>query len=1064
MNNTNKRFRQRISKLVLCFLLAASSLKAQQENQWLLSKVLDNTTGLLQNSITSLYFDSRTGFLWMTTESGLARYDGLTPFIFDKRLLPGMKTVRMATILPTNKEGIVAMDRNGMLYKMTGATVSEFKGDSIKDPSYLNGFKGNFVSVNFANELMSKLSVAEKDTAGKYDLYQAPLSTVWVNDSMWLSYTPTFLKLFKYKKEIARWTKKTSEFPSLIRSGIFVYALNDNGNGYKVDAQKMICQKVSCLDTAFLSGKPKLFYDQLNNQPFMLNDNKLYRVEFYNNNIAARYIADLPDLPENIISILIHPTNKTIFVGSQLSGLFIYTKNPFRTYKAEGSSRIIGKIYTPRNNIYATVIPDPDHALTSTSVLFNLKTGTYSFSPFTIGRQQTLLSDNQKNLWYAYGDTLFRVKYGSGTPDKKILLTLKKNVSRTMLNFLQVVFQSITGRIWVSTGEYLGYIENDKLVEYISFPNVNESSLVYIAETTKGELLASNASGLYYIDTLERKAILIPQVTTRDIRSVYIDSENYCWIATYGNGIFVYDLTNKKFYQLPLDHNGYLLFGHIFCPDGAGNFLVPTNRGLFKINKKHLLETTRHPGSKLFYQYFDIKSGLETNEFNGGCQPAFNRLNNGDILLPSLSGLVRVNTSELPSPRNYPIFIDKIETEKQSYIKINKDHHFDANERNQTWNISFAQWDQAYSPGLSYKFDNDTEWKYLPEGKREIRLTDLAGGRHILNIRFQAGFLPGEVSSLTIPFSINKRYYEQPWFWLLSFLLFISFFYFVVRLQTINLNKKNIVLEKNVNEKTKELLEKNEQLATTLLDLENTITELNAAFTILEKSNLFMSRLIGVLGHDVLIPLQYIAKVSAQLKVYSEKLSKQTTLESLSEISTTSSQLQVFGESLVHWIKLQTSEYNPVMEKFQVSKTVNEIIDFHQLLLVEKGNIICNDVPPDLFFAQDATLVKIILQNLLKNANKFTSEGRITISATITQEEFLVIRIQDNGKGMTQDKVVSLNNLQPIISSEGTNMETGWGMGYVLIIDLLKISKGKLYVESKENQGSLVIVELPPVK
>lgn len=1053
-------------KLILVFaLLISSTLKAQEYNQWLLGKILDNTTGLLQNSIGSIYFDKKTGFLWMTTESGLVRYDGLEPFIFDKRLLSEMKTVRMALLFPTNKEGVFAMDRSGMLYRMTGADVVEHREDSIKQANYLNApFKGNFLSIKFANELLSKLQVVKTDTADKYDLFQAPLYTTWVNDSIWISYSSTYLKFFKYQKEISKWEKSSSEIPVLIQSGIYVYALNDNGSGYKIDPQKITCEKVVCEDAAFLTGQPKLFYDQLNNQPLLLNGSKLYRIEFYDNKIAARYIGDLPALPENIFSILVHPTSQTIFVGTQLNGLFIYTKNPFRTYKAEGSSKVIGKVYSARNNIYATVMPDADHALTSTSVLFNLRTGAYSFYPFTIERTRTLLLDREKNLWYAYSDTLFKVKYGSVTPDKKFLLTRKKDFPLKGLNFLQVVYQSATGRIWVSTKEYLGYIENDKLVEYLPFPERQDASFIYMAETAKGELFAADESNLYYLDTVKRKAIVLPRVVTKAIRSFYIDSNNYCWITTYGNGIFMFDLTNKKFYQLPVDHNGYLLFGHIFCDDGVGNFLIPTNRGLFRVNQNHLLETIRQPGTKLFYQYFDNKSGLESNEFNGGSLPAFHKLDNGNILLPSLGGLLRINTKELPAPRNYPIFIDKVETQRQFYLKINKNHVFTSDERSQTWFISFAQWDQAYSPGLSYKLDTDPEWKYLPEGKRQIQLTDLKGGSHLLYIRFQAGFLPDKVSTLTIPFAIKKKYYELGWFWLISFLFITGLLYFIIRLQTTKLNKKNILLEEKVNEKTKELLEKNEQLANTLLDLENTIAELNTAFTTLERSNLFMSRLIGMLGHDILIPLQYIGKVSAQLKFYNEKLSKQTTMESLSEINTTASQLQFFGESVIHWIKLQTSEYNPVREKFQVSKIVNEIIDFNHLLLAEKGNIVCNDVHQDLFFLQDATLVKIILHNLLGNANKSTSDGKIIISTTAPERDWLTVRIQDDGKGMSQDIVLSLNNLQPIISSEGTKMETGWGMGYVLIIDLLKIAKGTLHAESKETKGSLVTVKLPALK
>jgi signal transduction histidine kinase len=117
-------------------------------------------------------------------------------------------------------------------------------------------------------------------------------------------------------------------------------------------------------------------------------------------------------------------------------------------------------------------------------------------------------------------------------------------------------------------------------------------------------------------------------------------------------------------------------------------------------------------------------------------------------------------------------------------------------------------------------------------------------------------------------------------------------------------------------------------------------------------------------------------------------------------------------------------------------------------------------VHDDLYGYQDPTLVRIILHNLLLNANKFTSNGTILISASI-QNDWLTMAIKDTGKGMEADKLNSLNNLQPIQSSPGTKMEEGWGMGYKIITDLLRFTGGKLHITSRLNEGTDVTVKLP---
>ena len=61
---------------------------------------------------------------------------------------------------------------------------------------------------------------------------------------------------------------------------------------------------------------------------------------------------------------------------------------------------------------------------------------------------------------------------------------------------------------------------------------------------------------------------------------------------------------------------------------------------------------------------------------------------------------------------------------------------------------------------------------------------------------------------------------------------------------------------------------------------------------------------------------------------------------------------------------------------------------------------------------------------------------------------------------MDQNKVDSLNQFQPILSSPGTLQEKGWGMGYKMIMDLLKFSNGTLHVKSKLNEGTEVTIRL----
>jgi signal transduction histidine kinase len=299
------------------------------------------------------------------------------------------------------------------------------------------------------------------------------------------------------------------------------------------------------------------------------------------------------------------------------------------------------------------------------------------------------------------------------------------------------------------------------------------------------------------------------------------------------------------------------------------------------------------------------------------------------------------------------------------------------------------------------------------------------------------------------------------WLWLLQggIIAFISFL--VIRQKAATDRRENQLRELKMKKVTEELIEKKEQLARSLYDQENTIAELNIAFLNLASSNAFKSRLLGMLGHDMLTPIQYMGRVSAQIKNNMEKLSQQTIVDSLGEISNTAVQLQLFGESLVQWVKLQAEGYSPVITDIHLPELVNEVTNLYQLPITEKRNTVIPEMQENLLFQHDRTVLKIMLLNLIGNANKFTSQGKMQIKMEIDGTGALVLTVIDNGVGMSRDKVYWLNNLRPTFSSHGTGMEKGFGLGYVLIIDLLKMTNGKMNVTSLQGSGTQVMIRLP---
>ena len=112
----------------------------------------------------------------------------------------------------------------------------------------------------------------------------------------------------------------------------------------------------------------------------------------------------------------------------------------------------------------------------------------------------------------------------------------------------------------------------------------------------------------------------------------------------------------------------------------------------------------------------------------------------------------------------------------------------------------------------------------------------------------------------------------------------------------------------------------------------------------------------------------------------------------------------------------------------------------------------------------DKDLLDIIIRNLLSNAIKYTPRGgRISIllkDRTISGEG-TVLKVCDNGVGIPQVKQKYLFTATEIVSTPGTENEKGTGLGLKLCQELIKLNKGTLSVESKEEEGTCFTVTLP---
>ncbi|MDN3596690.1 tetratricopeptide repeat-containing sensor histidine kinase [Zunongwangia endophytica] len=249
---------------------------------------------------------------------------------------------------------------------------------------------------------------------------------------------------------------------------------------------------------------------------------------------------------------------------------------------------------------------------------------------------------------------------------------------------------------------------------------------------------------------------------------------------------------------------------------------------------------------------------------------------------------------------------------------------------------------------------------------------------------------------------------------------------------------------KTVEEKNELIVQKNEL-----------ITERNKELANLNKSK---DRLFSILSHDLKSPIGSIQKLLELIKIgeFSEKEQAELLDEMLKQVSATSTMLQ----NLLQWANSQLEGSKMHLEEVVLPKRVREIMEAHYLVAKSKDIQIKHDIPASLSaIIVDKGHLSIILHNLVSNAIKFTHQHKEIKIHYEEDEEFVYFKIKDGGEGISEERIAQIQNFNTQLMSElGTNMETGTGIGLLLVKQFLEMNNATLDIKSYTNEGSEFII------
>lgn len=251
----------------------------------------------------------------------------------------------------------------------------------------------------------------------------------------------------------------------------------------------------------------------------------------------------------------------------------------------------------------------------------------------------------------------------------------------------------------------------------------------------------------------------------------------------------------------------------------------------------------------------------------------------------------------------------------------------------------------------------------------------------------------------------------------------------------------------------------NRQLKKYTLELEVRVKERTRE---LENANAAKDRFFSIIAHDLRSPFNGLLGFAGLLHNDFDKLSENEKLEFSGLIEESASGIYRLLENLLEWASSQTGALHLTPEKLDIGHLIAETIRANKTFEDNK-NITSESkvITSRLAFADEDTL-KTVLRNLHSNAVKFTPRGgKIKFSVDDYGDKELIVSVSDNGVGIRKDDIKNLFNVQKKHRTEGTEKETGTGLGLILCKEFVEKNDGKLMVESEPGKGSTFSFTLP---
>ncbi|GAA0720292.1 hypothetical protein GCM10009430_20300 [Aquimarina litoralis] len=225
----------------------------------------------------------------------------------------------------------------------------------------------------------------------------------------------------------------------------------------------------------------------------------------------------------------------------------------------------------------------------------------------------------------------------------------------------------------------------------------------------------------------------------------------------------------------------------------------------------------------------------------------------------------------------------------------------------------------------------------------------------------------------------------------------------------------------------------------------------------LNDSNQVKNKLFSIISHDLKNEIHGLNGSLNLMK--NNNLSSNELGEIIPLLANRTHQTSIMLTNLLNWSKSQMKELYANPTSFDISEVINNKFAFFDPKATQKRIKLINELPPTRVYA-DKDMFSIVSQNLMANAIKFCNPGDSITLFSRAKGDYYQIGFKDTGIGIKAENVHKLF-AEDTFTTNGTQQETGTGLGLRICKELIDLNKGNIAVESKPGVGSTFYITLP---